>query len=122
MNQLLIAILVGKGRRFFFRMITVQFVPPGVTQAESSPIFTFGTYHHWPNKTLDRNVSQNHQACLHTVLFNVTRRATFRSTNCKKHIKSVELWYNKERKCDILININFPFFHPSVRLNINMPG
>lgn len=54
-------------------MITVQFVPPGVTQAESSPIFTFGTYHHWPNKTLDRNVSQNHQACLHTVLFNVTK-------------------------------------------------
>lgn len=53
-------------------MITVQFVAHGVTQAENSPIF-FGTYHHWPNKTVDRNVSQNHQAYLHTALFGVTK-------------------------------------------------
>lgn len=57
----------------FFRMITVQFVAHGVTQAESSPIFFFGTYHHWPKKTVDRNVSQNHQAYLHTALFGVTK-------------------------------------------------
>lgn len=57
----------------FFRMITVQFVAHGVTQAESSPIFFLGTYHHWPKKTVDRNVSQNHQAYLHTALFGVTK-------------------------------------------------
>lgn len=91
-------------------MITVQFVAPGVTQAESSPIFSFGTYHHWPNKTVDRTVSQNHQACLHTALFGVTKAWLCFDLQTVKSIKSVKFWYKKERKRDILININFPFF------------
>lgn len=91
-------------------MITVKIVSPGVTQAESSPTFSFGTYHHWPNKTVDRNVSQNHQARLHTTLFGVTKAWLSFDLQTVRGIKSVKFWYNKERKYDILININFPFF------------
>lgn len=91
-------------------MITVQFVAPGVTQAESNPIFSFGTYHHWPNKTVDRTVSQNHHACLHIALFGVTKAWLCFDLQTVKSIKSVKFWYKKERKRDILININFPFF------------
>lgn len=103
-------------------MITVQFVAPGVTQAESSPMFSFGTYHHWPNKTVDRNVSQNHQACLHTALFDVTKAWIHVDLQTGRSIKTFKFWYIKERKCDILVNININFCYPSVRLNINLPG
>lgn len=85
-------------------MITVQFVAPGVTQAESSPIFSFGTYHHWPYNTVDRNVSQNHQARLHTALFDVTKAWIHVDLQTVRSIKTLKFWYKKERKCDNLIN------------------
>lgn len=57
---------------FNFFVITVQFVVSGVTQTDSSPIFSSGTYQYWPNRIVDGNFSQSHPACLHTAITDVS--------------------------------------------------
>lgn len=114
-------ILVAKGR-WFFLMITVQFVAPGVTKAKRSSISSFGSYHHWPNKTLDGNVSQNHQACLHTALLNVTKARLRFDLQTVRSIKSVHSGKRRKESVIFWLTLTSHFFHPSVRSNINMPG
>lgn len=47
--------------------ITVQFVVPGETEADSSPVHVslidYVQYPYWSNKTVDGNFSQNILAC-----------------------------------------------------------
>lgn len=81
--------------------ITVQFVLPGVTQTDSSPIFNSRTYQYWPNKTVDGNVSQNHQACLHTAVSNVTEAWLRVDLQAVRSVMLVKFWYRNDSKCDI---------------------
>lgn len=103
----------------FFRVITVQIVSPGVTQAESSPTFSFGTCHHWPKKTVDRNVSQNHQACLHIALFCVTKA---RLRFDLQTVRSINSGTRRKESVIFWLTFTFHFFYPSFRLNINLSG
>lgn len=75
----------------------LQFVVPGVTQADSSPIFNSGTYQYWPNRTVDGNFGQNHQACLHTAVSDVTEAWLRVDLQAVRSVKFVKFWYRNDR-------------------------
>lgn len=81
----------------------MQFVVPGVTHADSSPVhvsqFPSGPYPYWPNRTVDGNFSQSIRACLHTaVLTNISEAWLHIDLQTVKSIKSVKLWYRNDSK------------------------
>lgn len=87
---------------FIFLIITVQFVVPGVTQTDSSPIFSSGTYNYWPNRTVDGNFSQSIRACLHTAAQTSISEAWLRiDLQTVKSMKSVKFWYRNDSKYHI---------------------
>lgn len=90
---------------FFFLIITVQFVVPGVTQTDSSPIFSSGTHKYWSNRTVDGNFSQSHQACLHTAITDVSEAWLRVDLQAVRSVKFVKFWYRNDSMYDILINI-----------------
>ncbi|XP_065939417.1 receptor-type tyrosine-protein phosphatase epsilon isoform X2 [Magallana gigas] len=76
----------------------LQFVNPGVTQANSSLIHGFGgTYPYWPNRTVDGNFSQTYTACLHTAVSDVTEAWLRIDLQYVRSIKSVKFWYRGDR-------------------------
>lgn len=78
-------------------VITVQFVVPGVTQADSSPVHNSGgVYPYWPNRTVDGNTSQNIRACLHTALNNVKVAWLRIDLQRVRSLKSVKFWYRND--------------------------
>lgn len=84
-------------------IIAVQFVVPGVTHADSSPVhvsqFEYGPYPYWPNRTVDGNFSQNIRACLHTVTQTHISEAWLRiDLQTVRSIKSVKFWYRNDSK------------------------
>lgn len=94
--------LLSKIKVFYnILIITVQFVVPGVTQADSSPVFNSGTYQYWSNRTVDGNFGQNHQACLHTAVSDVTEAWLRVDLQAVRSVKFVKFWYRNDSKCDI---------------------
>lgn len=82
-----------------FNVLPVQFVNPGVTQADSSPIHdSGGTYPYWPNRTVDGNFSQNVRACLITAVSGVTEAWLRIDAEIVRSIKSVKFWYRNDSK------------------------
>lgn len=78
-------------------VIIVQFVVPGVTQADSSPIHNSGgVYPYWPNRTVDGNLSQNIKTCLHTAYSNVTEAWLRIDLQTVRSIKIVKFWYRND--------------------------
>nr|XP_034322282.1 uncharacterized protein LOC105327342 isoform X2 [Crassostrea gigas] len=79
----------------------LQFVVPGKTEADSSPIHVSklksGLYPYWPNKTVDGNFSQGILACLHTAVSGVTEAWLRIDLQTVKSIKSVKFWYRNDR-------------------------
>lgn len=83
-----------------FNVLSVQFVDPGVTEADSSPIHNSGgVYPYWPNRTVDGNFSQNIRACLHTAVSGVTEAWLRIDLQTVRSIKSVKFWYRNDSKC-----------------------
>lgn len=82
--------------------MTVQFVDPGVTEAESSPVHVSqlpsGPYPFWPNRTVDGNFSQDIRACLHTAVSGVTEAWLRIDLQLVRSIKYVRLWYRNDSK------------------------
>lgn len=77
----------------------MQFVVPGVTEADSSPIHNSGgVYPYWPNRTVDGNFSQKIRACLHTADKNVTEAWLRIDLLVVKSINSVKFWYRNDSK------------------------
>lgn len=96
-----------------FNVLPVQFVNPGVTQADSSPIHdSEGTYPYWPNRTVDGNFTQTIRACLHTAVSGVTEAWLRIDLQYVRSIKSVKFYYRNDSKYNIKVNFNgiFPFF------------
>lgn len=82
-----------------FNVLPVQFVVPGKTEADSSPIHTSGgVYPYWPNRTVDGNFSQNIKACLHTAVSGVAEAWLRIDLQTVKSIKSVKFWYRNDSK------------------------
>lgn len=101
--KLLMSCYCQKWKYFFFFLliITVQFVVSGVTQTGSSPIFSSGTYNYWPNRTVDGNFSQSHQACLHTAIIDVSEAWLRVDLQAVRSVKFVKFWYRNDSMCDI---------------------
>lgn len=82
--------------------ITVQFVVPGETEADSSPvhvsIIDSVIYPYWPNRTVDGNLSQNIRACLHTAVSGVAEAWLRIDLQTMKSIKFVIFWYRNDSK------------------------
>nr|XP_034320549.1 multiple epidermal growth factor-like domains protein 10 isoform X2 [Crassostrea gigas] len=83
----------------------LQFVVPGVTQTDSSPIFSSGTYNYWPNRTVDGNFSQSHQACLHTAIIDVSEAWLRVDLQTVRSVKFVKFWYRNDRGSAFLTTI-----------------
>nr|XP_034322286.1 uncharacterized protein LOC105328158 isoform X3 [Crassostrea gigas] len=84
----------------------LQFVNPGVTQANSSLIHGFGgTYPYWPNRTVDGNFSQAYTACLHTAVSDVKEAWLRIDLLNVRSIKYVKFWYRNDRGSDALNTI-----------------
>lgn len=98
----------------FDGFFTVQFVVPGVTQAESSSMHNSGgVYPYWPNRTVDGNFSQNVRACLHTAVSSGITEAWLRiDLQAVRSIKSVKFWYRNDSKLE-----NSKKFTLHVRIN-----
>lgn len=80
-----------------FNVLPVQFVKPGVTQADSSLIHNSGgTYPYWPNRTVDGNFSQFIRACLHTAVTGVTEAWLRIDLQSIRSLKSVKFWYRND--------------------------
>lgn len=82
---------------------SVQFVVPGVTHADSSPVHVSqlpsGPYPYGPNRTVDGNFSQKIRACLHTAaLTNISEAWLHIDLQTVKSIKSVKFWYRNDSK------------------------
>eukprot|EP00105_Crassostrea_gigas_P015663 XP_011432728.1 PREDICTED: multiple epidermal growth factor-like domains protein 10 isoform X1 [Crassostrea gigas] len=80
----------------------LQFVVPGVTEADSSPvhvsIIDSVPYPYWPNRTVDGNFSQNIRACLHTAALTSISEAWLRiDLKTVRSIKYVKFWYRNDR-------------------------
>lgn len=76
----------------------LQFVVPGVTQADSSSVYDFeGTYYCWPNRTVDGNFNQNIRNCLHTATTDVTEAWLRIDLQRMRSVKSVKFWYRNDR-------------------------
>lgn len=88
-------------------IITVQFVNPGVTHADSSPthvsLFPSGPYPYWPNRTVDGNFSQNVRTCLITAVSGVTEAWLRIDVQTVRSIKSVKFWYRNDSKYESFI-------------------
>lgn len=96
-----------------FNVIPVQFVNPGETQADSSPIHVSGgTYPYWPNRTVDGNFSQNVRACLVTAVSGVTEAWLRIDLQYVRSIKSVKFYYRNDSEYNIKVHFNgiFLFF------------
>lgn len=95
-----------------FNVFPVQFVNPGETQADSSPIHVSGTYPYWPNRTVDGDFSQTVRACLHTAITGVTEAWLRIDLQYVRSIKSVKFYYRNDSKYNIKVNFNgiFLFF------------
>lgn len=96
-----------------FNVLPVQFIIPGETQADSSPIHVSGgIYPYWPNRTVDANFSQTVTACLHTALSGVTEAWLRIDLQYVRSIKSVKFYYRNDSKYNIKVNFNgiFLFF------------
>lgn len=78
---------------FFF--ISVQFVVPGVTEADSKSIYY---YYFWPNRTVDVNFSQIIDTCSHTDTHGVTEAWVIVDLQTVRSIKSVTFWYRDDGK------------------------
>lgn len=90
-----------------FIVLPVQFVNPGVTQANSSLIHGFGgTYPYWPNRTVDGNFSQAYTACLHTAVSDVKEAWLRIDLLNVRSIKYVKFWYRNDSKYNIKGNFN----------------
>lgn len=77
----------------------MQFVVPGTTEADSSPIhISGGVYPYWPNRTVDGNFSQGILACLHTAVSGVTEAWLRIDLQTLRSIKSVKFWYRNDSK------------------------
>lgn len=84
----------------------MQFVVPGVTHADSSPVHVSqlpsGPYPYWPNRTVDGNFSQSIRACLHTAAQTSISEAWLRiDLQTVKSMKSVKFWYRNDSKYHI---------------------
>lgn len=80
-----------------FNVLLVQFVVPGVTEADSSEIHISGTYPYWPNRTVDGNFSQTIRACLHTADKKGVTEAWLRiDLKNVKNVKFVKFWYRAD--------------------------
>uniref|UniRef100_A0A8W8NL23 EGF-like domain-containing protein n=1 Tax=Magallana gigas TaxID=29159 RepID=A0A8W8NL23_MAGGI len=84
-----------------FNVSPVQFVVPGVTDADSSKThvsnLSSGLYPYFPNRTVDGNFSQKIQACLHTADESGIREAWLRiDLQIVRSIKSVKFWYRND--------------------------
>lgn len=78
----------------------MQFVVPGVTQADSSSVYDFeGTYYCWPNRTVDGNFYQNIRNCLHTATTDVTEAWLRIDLQRMRSVKSVKFWYRNDSMC-----------------------
>uniref|UniRef100_K1PR48 Endothelial cells scavenger receptor n=1 Tax=Magallana gigas TaxID=29159 RepID=K1PR48_MAGGI len=76
----------------------LQFVVPGVTQANSSSVYDFeGTYYCWPNRTVDGNINQSIRNCLHTGTTDVTEAWLRIDLQRMRSVKSVKFWYRNDR-------------------------
>ncbi|XP_052692559.1 multiple epidermal growth factor-like domains protein 10 [Crassostrea angulata] len=80
----------------------LQFVVPGVTEAESSKThvsnLSSGLYPYFSNRTVDGNFSQKILACLHTADESGIREAWLRiDLQIVRSIKSVKFWYRNDR-------------------------
>nr|XP_034320551.1 multiple epidermal growth factor-like domains protein 10 isoform X2 [Crassostrea gigas] len=80
----------------------LQFVVPGVTHADSSPVHVSqlpsGPYPYWPNRTVDGNFSQSIRACLYTAAQTSISEAWLRiDLQTVKSMKSVKFWYRNDR-------------------------
>lgn len=87
----------------YMYFLTVQFVDPGETEADSSPVhvaqFYTGPYPFWPNRTVDGNFSQSILACLHTADERGITEAWLRiDLQNVRSIKSVKFWYRNDSK------------------------
>lgn len=90
-----------------FNVIPVQFVNPGETQADSSPIHVSGgTYPYWPNRTVDGNFSQNVRACLVTAVSSVTEAWLRIDLQYVRSIKSVKFYYRNDSEYNIKVHFN----------------
>lgn len=82
--------------------ITAQFVVPGETEADSSPVHVSlidSVLHpYWPNRTVDGNLSHNIRACLHTAVSGVTEEWLRIDLQTMRSIKSVIFWYRNDSK------------------------
>lgn len=86
-------------RLMIFNVFPVQFVDPGTTEADSSPIHNSGgVYPYWPNRTVDGNFSQNIRACLHTAVSGVTEAWLRIDLQTVRSIKYVKFWYRNDSK------------------------
>eukprot|EP00105_Crassostrea_gigas_P015664 XP_011432729.2 PREDICTED: multiple epidermal growth factor-like domains protein 10 [Crassostrea gigas] len=84
----------------------LQFIIPGETQADSSPIHVSGgIYPYWPNRTVDANFSQTVTACLHTALSGVTEAWLRIDLQYVRSIKSVKFYYRNDRGSEALNTI-----------------
>lgn len=87
--------------RWYVFIMTLQFVVPGETEADSSPVHVSlidVPYPYWPNRTVDWNFSQNIRACLHTAVSGVTEAWLRIDLQTVKSIKSVKVWYRNDSK------------------------
>lgn len=89
-------------------ILPVQFVNPGVTQADSSRIHNSGgIYPYWPNRTVDGNFTQTVTACLHTAVVSDVTEAWLRIDLLNvRSIKYVKFWYRNDSKYNIKGNFN----------------
>lgn len=84
-------------------VILVQFVVPGETEADSSPVHVSeldsGPYPYWSNRTVDGNTSQKIRACLHTADKEGVTEAWLRiDLVTVKSLKSITFWYRADSK------------------------
>lgn len=90
-----------------FNVLPVQFIIPGETQADSSPIHVSGgIYPYWPNRTVDGNFSQAYTACLHTAVSDVKEAWLRIDLLNVRSIKYVKFWYRNDSKYNIKGNFN----------------
>eukprot|EP00105_Crassostrea_gigas_P019607 XP_011438156.1 PREDICTED: multiple epidermal growth factor-like domains protein 11 [Crassostrea gigas] len=79
----------------------LQFIVPGVTEADSSKthvsIIHSKPYPYWPNRTVDGNFSQKIKSCLHTADSGVTEAWLRIDLQTVRSIKSVKFWYRNDR-------------------------
>lgn len=92
----------------------MQFVVPGVTEADSSPvhvsIIDSVPYPYWPNRTVDGNFSQNIRACLHTAALTSISEAWLRiDLKTVRSIKYVKFWYRNDSEYISSKTHFFPF-------------